>query len=98
MCLFAALRQGTAERSLLSKLVYPHYGKPKAVWCGVAQLVAYRAHNPKVGGSSPPPATNEKWFITFCSVMSLYYTIIKEIIVCHIKIKKIKLKHPINII
>ena len=25
---------------------------------GVEQLVARRAHNPKVGGSSPPPATN----------------------------------------
>ena len=24
---------------------------------GVEQLVARRAHNPKVGGSSPPPAT-----------------------------------------
>lgn len=25
--------------------------------CGVEQLVARWAHNPKVGGSSPPPAT-----------------------------------------
>ena len=25
------------------------------------QLVARRAHNPKVGGSSPPPATKPKW-------------------------------------
>ena len=27
---------------------------------GVEQLVARRAHNPKVGGSNPPPATNSK--------------------------------------
>ena len=28
------------------------------IYRGVEQLVARRAHNPKVGGSSPPPATN----------------------------------------
>ena len=27
---------------------------------GMEQLVARWAHNPKVGGSSPPPATNDK--------------------------------------
>ena len=27
---------------------------------GVEQLVARRAHNPEVGGSSPPSATNKK--------------------------------------
>ena len=27
---------------------------------GVEQLVARRAHNPEVGGSSPPSATNER--------------------------------------
>ena len=27
---------------------------------GVEQLVARRAHNPEVGGSSPPPATKQK--------------------------------------
>jgi hypothetical protein len=32
--------------------------KPK-IQCGVEQLVARRAHNPKVIGSSPVPATIE---------------------------------------
>ena len=27
------------------------------IYRGMEQLVARRAHNPKVGGSSPPPAT-----------------------------------------
>ncbi len=27
---------------------------------GIEQLVARRAHNPEVGGSSPPPATTEE--------------------------------------
>ena len=32
--------------------------------CGVEQLVARRAHNPEVGGSSPSPATRtEGWKI-----------------------------------
>ena len=46
---------------------------------GVEQLVARRAHNPEVGGSSPPPATRIAWNLTipgdyfclfalFCSV------------------------------
>ena len=30
---------------------------PKTTYRGMEQLVARRAHNPKVGGSSPPPAT-----------------------------------------
>ena len=30
--------------------------------CGVEQLVARWAHNPKVAGSSPVPATNKKTF------------------------------------
>ena len=38
---------------------------------GVEQLVARRAHNPEVGGSSPPSATNERknriGFSFFCS-------------------------------
>ena len=37
---------------------------------GVEQLAARRAHNPEVGGSSPPPATIEeirKGFLFFCS-------------------------------
>ena len=29
----------------------------KTTYRGMEQLVARRAHNPKVGGSSPPPAT-----------------------------------------
>ena len=31
----------------------------KSTHRGVEQLAARWAHNPKVGGSSPPPATNE---------------------------------------
>ena len=34
---------------------------------GIEQLAAYRAHNPKVGGSSPPPA------ITFGQMSELVY-------------------------
>jgi len=33
------------------------------VYCGVEQLVARWAHNPKVIGSSPVPATTKAWFI-----------------------------------
>ena len=33
---------------------------PKIIYRGVEQLVARRAHNPKVVGSSPAPATKEK--------------------------------------
>ena len=29
------------------------------IYCGVEQLVARRAHNPEVAGSSPVPATTE---------------------------------------
>ena len=32
-----------------------------APYRGVEQLVARRAHNPEVGGSSPPPATRKKY-------------------------------------
>ena len=52
---------------------------------GVEQLVARRAHNPEVVGSSPSPATNEKvptfelpfygvkgWDYSF--IISVYYT------------------------
>ena len=31
----------------------------KTIYRGVEQLVARRAHNPEVGGSSPPSATNK---------------------------------------
>ncbi len=33
---------------------------------GIEQLVARRAHNPEVGGSSPPPATNEPLQVAAC--------------------------------
>ncbi len=33
---------------------------PKKIQCGVEQLVARRAHNPKATGSSPVPATFDK--------------------------------------
>ena len=32
---------------------------------GWSSLVAHWAHNPKVGGSNPPPATNRSSFIFF---------------------------------
>ena len=43
---------------------------------GVEQLVARRAHNPEVGGSSPPPATNKPLIskeiggFSFCTTLS----------------------------
>ena len=36
---------------------------------GWSSLVARRAHNPKVGGSNPPPATKEKLNLTPISAM-----------------------------
>ena len=36
----------------------PEINKNIAEW---SSLVARRAHNPKVGGSNPPPATIKKW-------------------------------------
>ena len=30
------------------------------IYRGMEQLAARRAHNPKVGGSSPPPATKDE--------------------------------------
>jgi hypothetical protein len=41
---------------------------------GVEQLVARRAHNPKVAGSSPVPATKQKCLTTvrhFCFVVQI---------------------------
>ena len=35
-------------------------GDPNKIHRGVEQLVARRAHNPKVVGSSPAPATTER--------------------------------------
>ena len=35
--------------------------KYKKKYCGVEQLVARWAHNPKVVGSSPAPATQNAW-------------------------------------
>ena len=43
---------------------------------GVEQLVARRAHNPKVGGSSPSPATTRGQiflaFFCFCAMYTVY--------------------------
>ena len=33
--------------------------RARKIYRGMEQLVARRAHNPKAGGSSPPPATKE---------------------------------------
>ena len=38
----------------------PVRSRSPAPYRGIEQLVARRAHNPEVGGSSPPPATIEK--------------------------------------
>ena len=38
--------------------------------CGVEQLVARRAHNPEVGGSSPPPATKNEFIETGLNLWS----------------------------
>ena len=37
----------------------PVRSRSPAPYRGIEQLVARRAHNPEVGGSSPPPATNK---------------------------------------
>ena len=49
------------------------------IYCGVEQLVARWAHNPKVIGSSPVPATKKKpdtkvsgFFIIFVSMFTIY--------------------------
>ena len=46
---------------------------------GVEQLVARRAHNPKVGGSSPLPATIEngllKQVVRFCFIILKLYSV-----------------------
>ena len=39
--------------------------RPLTIHRGVEQLAARRAHNPEVGGSSPPPATIEEIQIGF---------------------------------
>ena len=39
--------------------------KIRKIYCGVEQLVARRAHNPKVTGSSPVPATIRKHHYSF---------------------------------
>ena len=40
---------------------------------GVEQLAARWAHNPKVGGSSPPPATNFEAFSLFFYIQTFGY-------------------------
>ena len=49
-------------RDLKSRGSNPVPVRPRspAPYRGIEQLVARRAHNPEVGGSSPPPATIEK--------------------------------------
>ncbi len=45
----------------LSPTFVSHFGnRSKLIHRGVEQLVARRAHNPKVTGSSPVPATESK--------------------------------------
>jgi putative endonuclease len=55
------------ERNIFLKLLGKRFGKTFyspyiciLKQCGVEQLVARRAHNPEVGGSSPSPATKTK--------------------------------------
>ena len=46
------------------------------IYCGVEQLVARWAHNPKVTGSSPVPATKEtpeKSGVFFVNIHAMYY-------------------------
>ena len=40
---------------------------------GWSSLVARRAHNPKVGGSNPSPATTRKAFLQQCEEAFLMY-------------------------
>jgi hypothetical protein len=58
----------------MSKLIIPL--QPQQKQCGMEQLVARRAHNPKVVGSSPAPATKQKpqveRFEVFCCFRSLW--------------------------
>jgi hypothetical protein len=45
--------------------------------CGVEQLVARWAHNPKATGSSPVPATKKSqsidWLFAFLEVLKVYF-------------------------
>ena len=48
------------------------------IYCGVEQLVARRAHNPKVIGSSPVPATRKSqskfdWLFAFLEALKVYF-------------------------
>ncbi len=44
--------------------------------CGVEQLVARRAHNPEVGGSSPSPATKtEGWIFSSLFYFKVMFTV-----------------------
>ncbi len=43
-------------------MAYEENTKPVFIYRGVEQLVARRAHNPKVVGSSPTPATKKGRF------------------------------------
>ena len=52
------------------------------IHCGVEQLVARWAHNPKVIGSSPVPATRKGAFSAFFFASNLAYLCKKEL-QCH---------------
>ena len=45
----------------------------KTTYRGMEQLVARRAHNPKVGGSSPPPATKSVTVVDTKSATVIFY-------------------------
>ena len=45
----------------------------KTTYRGMEQLVARRAHNPKVGGSSPPPATKSVTVVDTISTTVTFY-------------------------
>ena len=48
-------------------LLYTGTQRVRPEYRGVEQLAARRAHNPEVGGSSPPPATIEEKLKDFSS-------------------------------
>ena len=61
MIIFAPLLTKKFFKSAFRKAINSKACKQKYI-CGVEQLVARRAHNPKVIGSSPVPATKTSVF------------------------------------
>ena len=57
-----------------------------ALICGMAQSVAHWAHNPRVGGSSPSPATTVLEYIPeICfSVMFIFKDIVSDLKAWHV--------------